>query len=113
MDRDITNSPASFMGRRPAGSIDDPDGIPAGFSFLPDGIYHEVAPNEPQAICSPLRVSAMFCDGAASLNGEIPSRSENMRRSLSATNHKLRGCFSRHHFDGTRVLAGSSPTPRA
>ena len=65
MDRDINNCPAPFMGQEPADCIDGQDGIPAGFSFQPNGIYFEVAPNEPQWICSPLKVSALFCDGAA------------------------------------------------
>lgn len=63
MNRDIDISPASFMGEEPTGHIVYQDGIPAGFSLLPDGIYLEVAPNEPQWICSPLKVSALFCDG--------------------------------------------------
>ncbi len=65
MHSDNDNCPAPFMGQEPAGRIDGQDGIPAGFSFLPDGIYLEIAPSEPQWICSPPKVSALFCDGAA------------------------------------------------
>ena len=71
MDRDINNIPAPLMGQGPAGRIDGQDGIPASFSVLPDGIYLEVAPNEPRWIRSPIRVSALFCDETAKNWGRL------------------------------------------
>jgi hypothetical protein len=71
MDRDINITPAPFVGQEPTGYIYDQNGIPAGFSLLPDGIYLEVAPNEPQRVCSPLRVSALFCDASAKNWGRL------------------------------------------
>ncbi len=71
MDRHIIIPEAAFIGQEPLGHINDQDGIPVGFSLLPDGIYLEVAPNEPQRICSPLRVSGLFCDPIAKNWGRL------------------------------------------
>lgn len=71
MDRDINITPVTFLAQVPTGHFYDPDGIPVGFSLLPDGIYLEVAPNEPQWICSLLRVSALFCDGTGKNWGRL------------------------------------------
>lgn len=71
MNGEINISFAPFMGQEPTGHIVYQDGIPAGFSLLPDGIYPQVAPKDPQRICSPLRVSALFCDATGKNWGRL------------------------------------------